>query len=354
MPCRQRLLPPAHRLPACCSTGLSPSALAAAVAVPIGVGVLAGGLLLSWLLKRRRRQQGASGVSGKGPSPSSSAAKDVEMGGLPPAGPPPPSDASRSRDQAGFSAVEAAGSMPISYGGSSILWSSPSGYTAATTQSSADADTLTAINSTPSMQSAQPPHSTPSMQQQQPLYAAALAGPSSGIRRARGVGASSGTGERPRRLSWHLSVPNREDPLHVLQGASSAPMQDGSAHLMRGAATPDNSCSTSPASDSSRRQHSVSTAEPGTPKHSLDMQLLPPTAGSSSGGTVADDRRSAMFILLKQRSDVAVLRDLTIGPLLGRGSYGRVYRGAQPCVLAGSGGSWVVCAVVLSASAGAI
>jgi hypothetical protein len=31
--------------------------------------------------------------------------------------------------------------------------------------------------------------------------------------------------------------------------------------------------------------------------------------------------------LLKARSDMAVLRDLKIGPLLGRGSYGRVYKG---------------------------
>lgn len=300
--------------------------------------MLAGGLLLSWLLKWSKQKQGASGVSGKGPSPSSSAAKDVEMGGFPPAGAPPPSDASRLCDQGVSPAVEAAGSMPISYGGSSILWSSPSGYTAATAQSSVDADALTAINSTPSMQSAQPPHS---LQQQQPLYAAALAGPGSSIRR--GVGASSGAGERSRRLSWHLSVPNREDPLHVLQGASSAPMQDGPAHLMRGAATPDNSCSTRPASVASGRRNSGSTAEPGTPKHSLDMQLLPPTVGSSSGGTVADDRRSAVFTLLKQRSDVAVLRDLTIGPLLGRGSYGKFYRGAQPCVLAGSGAAGSMC-----------
>jgi hypothetical protein len=33
--------------------------------------------------------------------------------------------------------------------------------------------------------------------------------------------------------------------------------------------------------------------------------------------------------MLKARSDMAVLRDLKIGPLLGRGSYGRVYKGEQ-------------------------
>jgi hypothetical protein len=39
-----------------------------------------------------------------------------------------------------------------------------------------------------------------------------------------------------------------------------------------------------------------------------------------------------MSALLKARSDAAVLRDLKIGPLLGRGSYGRVYRGVCACV----------------------
>jgi hypothetical protein len=36
---------------------------------------------------------------------------------------------------------------------------------------------------------------------------------------------------------------------------------------------------------------------------------------------------SGLPALLKARSDMAVLRDLKIGPLLGRGSYGRVYKG---------------------------
>lgn len=48
-------------------------------------------------------------------------------------------------------------------------------------------------------------------------------------------------------------------------------------------------------------------------------------AGLSSRGM--DSKISSAAALLKQRSDVAVLRDLKIGPLLGRGSYGRVYRG---------------------------
>lgn len=51
------------------------------------------------------------------------------------------------------------------------------------------------------------------------------------------------------------------------------------------------------------------------------------TASFGSRATGMEDRLSSVSALLKARSDVAVLRDLKIGPLLGRGSYGRVYRG---------------------------
>lgn len=46
---------------------------------------------------------------------------------------------------------------------------------------------------------------------------------------------------------------------------------------------------------------------------------------SQPGGM--DDPLHSVSALLKARSDVAVLRDLKIGPLLGRGSFGRVYKG---------------------------
>jgi uncharacterized membrane protein YgcG len=58
-------------------------------------------------------------------------------------------------------------------------------------------------------------------------------------------------------------------------------------------------------------------------------------AGSSAGqaGAVAARGISNVSSMLKARSEVAVLRDLKIGPLLGRGSYGRVYKGecCQEC-----------------------
>jgi hypothetical protein len=52
--------------------------------------------------------------------------------------------------------------------------------------------------------------------------------------------------------------------------------------------------------------------------------------GSLTSGSRALDRAAGgMSALIKARSDVALLRDLKIGPLLGRGSYGRVYKGEQ-------------------------
>jgi hypothetical protein len=41
------------------------------------------------------------------------------------------------------------------------------------------------------------------------------------------------------------------------------------------------------------------------------------------------EKYAGITSLLKARSDIAVLRELKIGPLLGRGSYGRVYRGEK-------------------------
>jgi hypothetical protein len=52
--------------------------------------------------------------------------------------------------------------------------------------------------------------------------------------------------------------------------------------------------------------------------------------GSNKSSRI-NDRLDSLSNLLKARSDVAVLRDLRIGPLLGRGSYGRVYKGESFC-----------------------
>jgi hypothetical protein len=82
------------------------------------------------------------------------------------------------------------------------------------------------------------------------------------------------------------------------------------------------------------RQQSSSTNEPGTPTgtaHSLLSQHFG-TGGKRSGlgksrltgDSCAPDTTTAV---LKARSDAAVLKDLKLGPLLGQGCYGRVYRG---------------------------
>jgi hypothetical protein len=65
---------------------------------------------------------------------------------------------------------------------------------------------------------------------------------------------------------------------------------------------------------------------------SSGMQLSaagPSSIAGSSRVTGVDDKLSNTSALLKARSDVAVLRDLRVGPLLGRGSYGRVYKGER-------------------------
>jgi hypothetical protein len=66
-----------------------------------------------------------------------------------------------------------------------------------------------------------------------------------------------------------------------------------------------------------------------------------------SGGTCdgMEDRLSSVSALLKARSDAAVLRDLKIGPLLGRGSYGRVYKGRHHSACDNSGALTMLCVV---------
>lgn len=70
-----------------------------------------------------------------------------------------------------------------------------------------------------------------------------------------------------------------------------------------------------------------------------DLSILSTAARSKRYGLGSkrsnriNDRLDSLQALLKARSDVAVLRDLKIGPLLGRGSYGRVYKGKPCCPL---------------------
>jgi hypothetical protein len=75
--------------------------------------------------------------------------------------------------------------------------------------------------------------------------------------------------------------------------------------------------------------HSTRSARSSTPRG-------PGASSSGGGGSELGSLRSSRALdgaagglpaLLRDRSERAVLRDLKIGPLLGRGSYGRVYKG---------------------------
>jgi hypothetical protein len=290
------------------------------------VVVLAGSLLLSWFLRKRKRRQRSDLEAPDKPVPMTAVTKDVQLAGQGPAGPSGSPDAYTTPDQAKTAIVEAAVSIPISYGGSSMLWSSPSGHTAGTL-SSADVDPLVCNNSISSVRSAaQQQH----LQQVQQPAAGAASGRtgSSGVRLGR---------QNARRNSRrYAQQADNYQIMQGLQGMNSAIMPDSAlppVHVSGSAAG-----ITMVPSAGSGRQDSASTAEPGTPKSSLELQLLAvgPASTNSSSGTGVEDRRNAVFALLKARSDVAVLRDLKIGPLLGRGSYGRVYRGKRlRCPVAG-------------------
>jgi hypothetical protein len=59
-----------------------------------------------------------------------------------------------------------------------------------------------------------------------------------------------------------------------------------------------------------------------------------PELGSLTSGSLAVDCAAGGMSALINARDVALLRDLKIGPLLGRGSYGRVYKGElQLCMI---------------------
>jgi hypothetical protein len=291
--------------------------------VPIAVLVLASALLLFWFLKSRKHRQRSDLEAPDKPGPMTAVIKDVQLAGQGPHGRPVgPSggrDAHRTPEQARTAIVEGAGSMPVSHGGSSMLWSSRSGYTAGTL-SSADIDPLVANNSVSSVRSAA---------QQQNLQQAQQ--PDAGGSTSRGVGSGAPLGwqhaHRDSRRYAQEQQAGDNQILQGLQGANSASMLDTTLPPVRLA---DSAAGTTMVpSAGSGRQDSASTAEPGTPKNSLEMQLLAggPASTNSSSGMAVEDRRNAVLALLKARSDVAVLRDLRIGPLLGRGSYGRVYRG---------------------------
>jgi hypothetical protein len=331
--------------------------------VPIAVAAVVAGLLAAWLLKRHKRRAAAGPSPPDKDSASVPVVKDLEMGTGPPSGGnrgsilPAPATAVRSIRRSSEDACRTSvdryhgrtAAMPYSFGGSSQMLSTPSGITA----SSVDLDPVTGASS---LMSSLPSQSVSGVAHQlAPGHSAVTAAAAAGeVATAAGTAGAGGSTigsraragwQQARRNSRLLTQPADLQRLQELQ----ASMQEDTAHFhdqhqhqqLPGAAstsagiTPVPSTGITPVpSTGDGRQDSTSTLEPGTPKSSLEMHAAAfqgpassYTGGSSGTGSAAGDRRSSMAALLKARSDVAVLRDLRIGTLLGRGSYGRVYRG---------------------------
>jgi hypothetical protein len=86
-----------------------------------------------------------------------------------------------------------------------------------------------------------------------------------------------------------------------------------------------------------------STNDPGSLAKSSTLATNPASLAQSSMGTdafttgltasgagtsrAADSSTESMSALLKARSDAVVLKDIKLGPLIGSGSFGRVFRG---------------------------
>jgi hypothetical protein len=81
-----------------------------------------------------------------------------------------------------------------------------------------------------------------------------------------------------------------------------------------------------------------STLNPTVSSSAFASSTAWPSQAVSSVGTVSTElasssmgtggrRTEALSAMLKARSDIAVLRDIKLGPLLGAGSFGRVYKG---------------------------
>jgi len=84
------------------------------------------------------------------------------------------------------------------------------------------------------------------------------------------------------------------------------------------------------------RQGSTSTHEAKTPMNSFNSSQRFSTGRLQSGlgvqRTAGDGQADTTTAVLKARSDANVLKDLRLGPLLGQGCYGHVYKGDLICI----------------------
>ncbi|WIA11808.1 hypothetical protein OEZ85_011900 [Tetradesmus obliquus] len=310
--CLEKLAPP----PA--AGGLAPGVLAAAVAVPVAVALLAAALA-AWLCRRRRRRKRAAAAAARGP-------KDVE------AGRHHSTDLGGFRDHQHPSDDDRDRVLPLSTVAGAAAPGSMYTSSSATSSSSMVAHLATGVPVLyGSSHSAHSPGvlpypdsggggasgSTPSG-----LNTPAAAAASSAITFRDGVAAT--TAASGQYIGRHSTS----------SGASPAPVTTmGSIDpaFMHSSREPSSTADISGGGGGSTGRGS---GQAGMPASASGGGGGSGGAGSSagvggSGGQLGTSARSAGSVsnMLKIRSEKAVLKDLRIGPLLGRGSYGRVYKG---------------------------
>ncbi|WIA11806.1 hypothetical protein OEZ85_011898 [Tetradesmus obliquus] len=318
------------------TTGISPSARTAAIVVPVVVGVLLLAGLAAWLCIRRRRKQRA--LQPRHP-------KDIEAGrrymhelvGVGPAG---NQRHPRQGETDGLYAAADANGTAAAAGHTSA--GSSSGGDSAGPGATAGAAGGSAVGSGGSS-SGQLWHNTGSTSRQE-------SGNSAG---AGSYSASAGMAETSSmetmgldRLSTGRLTPGTlaQGLQHPLSSNRSFEMASPGTGASPGAgATPvaartsgDAAAASAAAAEAARHSasstHSTRSARSSTPRGG-GVSSSSGGGGSLASGSRALDRAACgLSALLKARSDEALLRDLKIGPLLGRGSYGRVYKGRWKAV----------------------
>ncbi|WIA31940.1 hypothetical protein OEZ86_002799 [Tetradesmus obliquus] len=312
--CLEKLAPP----PA--AGGLAPGVLAAAVAVPVAVALLAAALA-AWLCRRRRRKKRAAAAAARAPL----GPKDMEagrhhstdLGGLRDHQHPSDDDRDRVLPLSTVAGSAAPGSM---YTSSSATSSSSMVAHLATgvpvLYGSSHSAHSPGVLPYPDSSGGGASGSTPSG-----LNTPAAAAVSSAITFRDGVAAT--TAASGQYIGRH-STSSGASPAPVTTMGSIGPT------FMHSSREPSSTADISGGGGSAGR----GSGQAGMPASASGGGGGSGGAGSSagvggSGGQLGTSARSAGSVsnMLKIRSEKAVLKDLRIGPLLGRGSYGRVYKG---------------------------
>lgn len=134
------------------------------------------------------------------------------------------------------------------------------------------------------------------------------------------------TGSADRALAKHSATAPAYAPDIAVPAAAGTASGAGASDAGLGELGPTDSfpSTLNPTVSSSTSAFASSTAWPNLAVSSVGT--VSTELASSSMGT-GGRRTEALSAMLKARSDVAVLRDIKLGPLLGAGSFGRVYKG---------------------------